>query len=73
MKRSTLTRTEKFMAAGYQPEGVCPGNNGKYSSGVPDRHAVLLKTVDDGSAFSSGNVVLRNDYPSGGGKSEEIF
>ena len=22
------------MAAGYQPEGVCPGNNGKHSSGV---------------------------------------
>ena len=43
------------MAAGYQPEGVCPGNNGKYSSGVSDRHAVLFKTVDDGSVFSSGN------------------
>ena len=73
VKRSTLTRTEKFMAAGYQPEGVCPGNNGKYSSGVPDRHAVLFKTVDDGSAFSSGNEVLRKDDPSGGGKREETF
>ena len=29
VKRSTLTRTEKLMAAGYQPEGVCPGDNGK--------------------------------------------
>ena len=27
VKRSTLTRTEKLMAAGYQPEGVCPGDN----------------------------------------------
>ena len=61
VKRSTLTRTEKLMAAGYQPEGVCPGNNGKYSSGVSDRHAVLFKTVDDGSAFSSGNEVLRKN------------
>ena len=68
VKRSTLTRTE-----GYQPEGVCPGNNGKYSSGVPDRHAVLFKTVDDSSAFSSGNEVLRKDDPSGGGKREETF
>lgn len=42
------------MAAGYQPEGVCPGNNGKYSSGVSDRHAVLFKTVDDGSVFPLG-------------------
>ena len=73
VKRSTLTRTEKLMAAGYQPEGVCPGNNGKYSSGVPDRHAVLFKTVDDGSAFSYGNEVLRKDDPSGGGKREETF
>ena len=55
VKRSTLTRTEKLMAAGYQPEGVCPGDNGKHSSGVSDRHAVLFKTMDDGSAFSSGN------------------
>lgn len=54
VKRSTLTRTEKLMAAGYQPEGVCPGNNGKYSSGVSDRHAVLFKTVDDGSVFPLG-------------------
>lgn len=59
VKRSTLTRTEKLMAAGYQPEGVCPGDNGKHSSGVSDRHAVLFKTMDDGSAFSSGNEVLR--------------
>lgn len=73
MKRSTLTRTEKLMAAGYQPEGVCPGNNGKYSSGVPDRHAVLFKTMDDGNAFSSGNEVLRKDDLSGGGKREETF
>ena len=73
MKRSTLTRTEKFMAAGYQPEGVCPGNNGKYSFGVSDRHAVLFKTMDDGSAFSSGNEVLRKDDLSGGGKREETF
>ena len=73
VKRSTLTRTEKLMAAGYQPEGVCPGNNGKYSSGVPDRHAVLFKTMDDGSAFSSGNEVLRKDDLSGGGKREETF
>ena len=73
VKRSTLTRTEKLMAAGYQPEGVCPGNNGKYSSGVSDRHAVLFKTVDDGSVFSSGNEVLRKDDPSGGGKREETF
>ena len=73
VKRSTLTRTEKLMAAGYQPEGVCPGDNGKYSSGVPDRHAVLFKTVDDGSVFSSGNEVLRKDDPSGGGKREETF
>ena len=51
VKRSTLTRTEKLMAAGYQPEGVCPGNNGKHSSGVSDRHAVLFKTMDDGSAL----------------------
>ena len=54
MKRSTLTRTEKLMAAGYQPEGVCPGDNGKHSSGVSDRHAVLFKTMDDGSAFPLG-------------------
>lgn len=73
VKRSTLTRTEKLMAAGYQPEGVCPGNNGKHSSGVSDRHAVLFKTMDDGSAFSSGNEVLRKDDPSGGGKREETF
>lgn len=73
VKRSTLTRTEKLMAAGYQPEGVCPGDNGKHSSGVSDRHAVLFKTVDDGSAFSSGNEVLRKDDPSGGGKREETF
>ena len=59
VKRSTLTRTEKLMAAGYQPEGVCPGDNEKYSFGVSDRHAVLFKTMDDGSAFSSGNEVLR--------------
>ena len=73
VKRATLTRTEKLMAAGYQPEGVCPGNNGKYYSGVSDHHAVLFKTVDDGSAFSSGNEVLRKDDPSGGGKREETF
>lgn len=73
VKRSTLTRTEKLMAAGYQPEGVCPGDNGKHSSGVSDRHAVLFKTMDDGSAFSSGNEVLRKDDPSGGGKREETF
>lgn len=73
VKRSTLTRTEKLMAAGYQPEGVCPGDNGKHSSGVSDRHAVLFKTMDDDSAFSSGNEVLRKDDPSGGGKREETF
>ena len=73
VKRSTLTRTEKLMAAGYQPEGVCPGDNGKHSSGVSDRHAVLFKTMDDGSAFSSGNEVLRKDDLSGGGKREETF
>ena len=73
VKRSTPTRTEKLMAAGYQPEGVCPGNNGKYSFGVSDRHAVLFKTMDDGSAFSSGNEVLRKDDLSGGGKREETF
>lgn len=73
VKRSTLTRTEKLMAAGYQPEEVCPGDNGKHSSGVSDRHAVLFKTMDDGSAFSSGNEVLRKDDPSGGGKREETF
>ena len=73
VKRSTLTRTEKLMAAGYQPEGVCPGDNGKHSSGVSDRHAVLFKTMDDGSAFSSGNEVLRKDDLSGRGKREETF
>ena len=73
MKRSTLTRTEKLMAAGYQPEGVCPGDNGKHSSGVSDRHAVLFKTMDDGSAFSSGNEVLRKDDPSGGGKGRDVL
>lgn len=73
VKRSTLTRTEKLMAAGYQPEGVCPGDNGKHSSGVSDRHAVLFKTMDDGSAFSSGNEVLRKDDPSGGGKGKRRF
>ena len=73
VKRSTLTRTEKLMAAGYQPEGVCPGDNGKHSSGVSDRHAVLFKTMDDGNAFSSGNEVLRKDDLSSGGKREETF
>lgn len=73
VKRSTLTRTEKLMAAGYQPEGVCPGDNGKHSSGVSDRHAVLFKTMDDGSAFSSGNEVLRKDDLSGGGKGKRRF
>ena len=68
VKRSPLTRTEKLMA-----EGVCPGDNGKHSSGVSDRHAVLFKTMDDGSAFSSGNEVLRKDDLSGGGKREETF
>ena len=73
VKRSTLTRTEKLMAAGYQPEGVCPGDNGKHSSGVSDRHAVLFKTMDDGSAFSSGNEVLRRMIRQAEEKGEEMF
>ena len=63
----------KARREGYQPEEVCPGDNGKHSSGVSDRHAVLFKTMDDGSAFSYGNEVLRKDDPSGGGKREETF
>ena len=66
-------KRSKLMEAGYQPEGVCPGDNGKHSSGVSDRHAVLFKTMDDGSAFSSGNEVLRKDDLSGRGKREETF
>ena len=73
VKRSTLTRTEKLMAAGYQPEGVCPGNNGKYSSGVSDRHAVLFKTVDDGSGMKYYERMIRQAEEKGKRRFERQF
>ena len=55
VKMASLAKTEKLMAAGYQPERICPGGNGKYISGLPDCNAVLFPDLDDSCIDPTGN------------------
>lgn len=58
VKMAALTQTEKLVAAGYQPERVCAGDNGKCTFDFPDRNTFLRPTLDDAYFASSGSQVL---------------